>query len=86
MIAFFFTQCYFPASGFRSADTGGAFKYVSTYGYYWASSAFASDSNFGAFLRGHNGVVNPFGAAWRADAFSVRCVQELTLIVYTAII
>lgn len=74
-----FSQRYFPASGFRSADEDGAFKYVSAYGYYWASSIFASDSIFGAFLRAHTGVVSPFGAAWRADAFPVRCVQAFTV-------
>ncbi|WP_455592569.1 hypothetical protein [Bacteroides sp.] len=57
---------------------------VGTNGYYWAASTYGFGSNVykGAFLNFNGGNINPFNNGYRADAFPVRCVQELTDVCY----
>ncbi len=65
---------YFPASGYRSNDTGGLSN-VSGYGYYWC---FAPGSQaFARYLSFNSGGVAPLGSSYRSRGFSVRPVREL---------
>ena len=66
---------WYPASGYYY-DTGGSLGYVGNYGDYWSASpnsyyAYALDFN-------SNSRVDPAFGSPRADAYSVRCLQEKT--------
>ncbi len=63
----------FPASGYRSWDTG-ALNYVSSYGYSW--SAVPNNATAGYILGFSSTAVNPLGNYSRGSAFSIRSVME----------
>lgn len=63
---------WFPTVG-RRIHSSGALNYVGNGGYYWSSSIIdASSRNLHFYING----VNTSGAYYRANGFSVRCVQE----------
>lgn len=53
---------------------------VGTNFYQWATSSYGggSISYKSTFFNFNSGNVNPLNSGYRADAFTVRCVQELT--------
>ena len=65
-------QIFLPASGFR--NTLGALSSVGFHGLYWSSSP--DDINYAWFMQFGSGNTW-IGINYRANAFSVRCVQEL---------
>lgn len=80
-VTFMLNDCLaFPASGFRNTVNGGSLWNVSTNCYQWATSSFGMGSLDwkGAFFNFNSGNVNPLNSGYRADAFSVRCVQAFT--------
>ena len=64
---------WYPASGFRDYGAGGL-NSVGNYGPYWS----ASPSSLNAYILYFNlsGYVDPSYYYYRADGFSVRCLQE----------
>lgn len=64
---------WFPAAGCRNCDDGSVSR-VGSYGYYWSASPL-SESN-GYHLHFGSGFVYPANNSFRANGFSVRCVQE----------
>ena len=67
---------YFPASGLRRMESGGALAYVGSNAYNWSTSSFGSASMWGGFLNLHSTWVDPLYYAYRTHGFPVRCVQE----------
>ena len=65
---------YFPASGFRYDNQGGALRNVGDWGRYW--TAVPSFKSIGCFLQFYPGTVSPLGGVSRACGFSVRPVSE----------
>ncbi|MDE7356509.1 MAG: hypothetical protein K2N21_07085 [Rikenellaceae bacterium] len=65
----------FPAVGGRDADSSGTLSYAGTYGVYWSSVTYASNTNYAYSLW--------FGSSnlyvdWSSKqcGFSVRCVRQ----------
>ena len=66
---------YYPATGFRHV-TSGALTGVGAEGRVWSSSSYLAGSRGAGYLYFRSGYVNPLGNSNRANAFSVRCVQN----------
>ena len=64
---------YFPASGCRIDASGGLYS-VGNCGDYWSDSPYSSNAYYLYF--GSDGNVNPSSYNYRANGFSVRCLQE----------
>lgn len=64
---------WFPAAGYRYSGDGGM-NYVGSYGYYWSASPYSE--YYGFILGFYSGYVFPANYYYRANGFSVRCVQE----------
>ena len=64
---------WFPAAGCRNYGNG-SMNNVGSGGYYWSSSPYVD--NYGYSLRFYSGSVDPSSNNYRANGFSVRCVQE----------
>ena len=63
-----------PAAGSRSNSTGASFN-QGTYGYYWSSSVPAT-STYASFMNFFSAGNLNTGSNYRANGFSVRCIQE----------
>ncbi len=73
------SDCYeTPAAGYRNRETG-ALGGIGTEGNYRSSSTAASGSVSAGNLNFTAGNVNPLNGWYRANAYSVRCVQHLPL-------
>ena len=67
-------QVFFPATGFRRGYDDCDADYRGSYGYYWSSTSRAS--SYGAYhLLFYNGGTI-LGSSYRANGYSVRCVQD----------
>ena len=64
---------WFPAAGYRYSDDGSMCS-VGSYGLYWSASPFSE--YYGYDLNFSSGYVYPASNDYRANGFSVRCVQE----------
>ena len=80
MIAFCFAVGYFPASGYR-VDLGELTN-VSMTGYSWSSSTFGNATPFSALFYADKSIVSVYYGRFRHVSRPVRCVQELTCILY----
>ena len=78
MIAFTLQWCYFPASGYRTRDTGVFGPSVG--GHVWSSSSYGLCVVQACFLGFEARYVEPFRIETRSWSLSVRCVQELTIL------
>ncbi|MGN1219510.1 MAG: hypothetical protein ACI4TU_01070 [Candidatus Cryptobacteroides sp.] len=65
---------FFPASGYRSRDSGELAN-VGGNGYYWSAIPYSSAD--GRYLYFYSGYVSPQNASYRACGFSVRPAREL---------
>ena len=63
---------WFPASGSRNTD--GSMFNVAWHGNYWSASP--NSAGYGYYLNFYSSNVNPSYSSYRANGFSVRCVQE----------
>lgn len=63
---------WFPASGSRKTD--GSMFNVAWHGNYWSASP--NSAGYGYYLNFYSSNVNPSYSSYRANGFSVRCVQE----------
>jgi len=66
--------------GCRIRDTG-ALGYVGERGHWWSSSSFAAGHVDAGLLWYRPDLVNPLDNSNRANAFAVRCVQHLRLLI-----
>lgn len=66
---------FLPAAGRRSYNSG-ELAYTSSIGYYWSSSPYYGGSSNAGNLYFYSGSVNPLLNYYRANGFSVRCVQN----------
>ena len=64
---------WFPAAGYRNSGDGSMCS-VGSSGHYWSASP--GSENNGYYLYFSSGYVNPAYSNYRANGFSVRCVQE----------
>ena len=65
---------WYPASGYRYYGYGGLSK-VGNYGYYWSASPYGYDAYYLCF--GSSGYVRPSDGYYRANGYSVRCLQVI---------
>lgn len=63
---------WFPASGSRNTD--GSMFNVAWHGNYWSASP--NSAGYGYYLNFYSSNVKPSYSSYRANGFSVRCVQE----------
>ena len=68
-----FNTNWFPASGYRYYSDG-SMNCVGSYGLYWSASP--NSESGGYFLYFNSSIVIPSYYNYRANGFSVRCVQE----------
>ena len=64
---------WFPAAGFRYSSNG-SMSIVGSYGYSWSSSPYYGIYGYSLYF--NSGLVGPSNYNYRANGFSVRCVQE----------
>ena len=70
---FLFLRRYFPASGYRYGSS--AFAGIGLNGRMCLSSSYGTASLFGANVNLEHILIHPLTGGYRAEAFSVRCVQ-----------
>ena len=71
---------YFPASGFRSFKTG-ELSCIGGQMICWSSSSCSLSRTWGSSVNAFDPWLNVFSGDYRTCGFSIRCVQELTIIV-----
>ncbi|WP_290176351.1 hypothetical protein, partial [uncultured Alistipes sp.] len=69
------SEAFYPATGLRHREAG-ALNAVGTNGYAWSSSSYYAGIRGAGNLYFSSGSVNPLSSSIRANAFSVRCVQN----------
>lgn len=66
---------FLPAAGLRDGNSGELAN-TSSNGYYWSSSPNYGGNGNASSLYFYSGYVNPLDGSYRANGFSVRCVQN----------
>ena len=68
-------QAWYPALGCLGRTTGTIDSRVGSYGFYWSAMP-SSDPVYSYFLYFSSGMIRQNGTGCKADALSVRCIQE----------
>lgn len=66
---------FLPVAGLRDGNSG-ELAYTSSFGFYWSSSPNYGGNGNASSLYFYSGYVNPLDGSYRANGFSVRCVQN----------